>query len=69
MHDPVPPMIRKPRAAAPPSSEVARARSRYLRELRARVQAGTYLSSGRVDTAMKRLFQAIRDDLPQDPID
>lgn len=69
MHDPVPPTLRKGRAAAAPSSEVARARSLYLRELRARVQDGTYFTPGRVDTAMKRLFRAVEDDLPQDPID
>jgi len=69
MHDPVPPMLRKGRAAAGPSSEVARARSLYLRELRARIQEGTYFTPGRIDTAMQRLFQAVRDDLPQDPID
>jgi len=69
MHDPVRPILRKVRAAAGPSTEVARARSLYLKELRARVQDGTYFTSGRVDTAMKRLFQAIEDDLPQDPID
>jgi hypothetical protein len=69
MHDPVPPILRTGRAARGPSTEVARARSLYLRELRARVQDGTYFTPGRVDTAMKRLFQAIRDDLPEDPVD
>jgi hypothetical protein len=69
MHDPVRPMLRPGRAAAGPSSEVARARSLYLRELRARIQDGTYFTPGRVDTAMKRLFQAVEDDLPQDPVD
>ena len=69
MSEPVPPMIRRQRAAASPSSEVARARALYLRELRARIQAGTYFTDGRVDTAMKRLFQAVQDDLPEDPVD
>ena len=69
MHDPVRPMVRTGRAAAAPSPEVARARSLYLRELRARIQAGTYFTPGRVDTAMKRLFQAVSDDLPEDPVE
>jgi len=69
MHDPVRPILRTGRAKAPPSSEVARARSLYLLELRARVQDGTYFTSGRVETAMKRLFQAVQDDLPEDPLD
>lgn len=69
MSEPVPPMLRKGRAPRGPSSEVARVRSLYLEELRARVRDGTYFTRGRVDTAMKRLFQAVRDDLPQDPVD
>ena len=69
MSDPVRPILRTGRAPAAPSSEVARARSLYLLELRARVQDGTYFTSGRVETAMKRLFQAVQDDLPEDPVD
>jgi hypothetical protein len=69
MKDPVPPTVRNGRAAAPPSPEVERVKALYLRALRSRVREGTYFTPRRVDLALKRMFQAIRDDLPQDPID
>ncbi len=69
MKDPVPPMIRTGRPAAAPSPEVARARGLYLQALRERVQDGSYFTPRRVDTALRRMLQAIRDDLPVDPID
>jgi hypothetical protein len=48
---------------------VARARELYIHTLRSRVRDGSYFTPRRVDTALRRMFQAIRDDLPQDPID
>lgn len=69
MKDPVPPMVRTGRPATRPSPEVARVRSLYLHTLRVRLRDGTYFTPRRVDTALRRMFQAIRDDLPQDPID
>jgi hypothetical protein len=55
--------------AARPSSEVARARILYLASLRERIRDGTYLTRERVDRALQRMLQAVRDDLPSDPID
>jgi hypothetical protein len=69
MKDPVPPTIRTGRARTPASPEVERVKSLYLESLRNRVRDGTYFTPHRVDMALKRMFQAIRDDLPQDPID
>ena len=54
---------------ARPSSEVARARILYLASLRERIRDGTYLTRERVDRALQRMLQAVRDDLPSDPID
>jgi hypothetical protein len=69
MKDPVPPTVRTGRARTPPSPEVERVKALYLQTLRTRVREGTYFTPRRVDLALKRMFQAIRDDLPQDPID
>ena len=55
--------------AARPSAEVSRARILYLESLRARILDGTYMTPERVDRALQRMLQAVRDDLPEDPID
>ena len=38
----------------------------YLRALRARVRDGTYFTPARVDTALRRMLDAVREDMPDD---
>jgi hypothetical protein len=56
-------------STARPSIEVAQARARYLQSLRERLRDGTYMTRARVDRALQRMLQAVRDDLPEDPIE
>ena len=65
MRNPVPSRIRT-EGAATPSPEVERAKTLYLQSLRRRVRDGSYLTGRRVDTALQRLLQAVRDDLPDE---
>lgn len=65
MKSPVPTKVRT-KPEAPPSPEVARAKALYLRALRRRVADGTYLTPRREDTALQRLLEAVREDLPDD---
>ena len=67
MNDPVTPKVRTGRATGP-SPEVARAKALYLRTLRSRLEDGSYMSPRRVDTALQRLLDAVREDLPEDPL-
>jgi hypothetical protein len=67
MRKPVASAHRPGRAEPAPSAEVRRVRDLYLRELRTRLEDGSYLTSRRVDLALDRLLRAVRDDLPQDP--
>ena len=55
--------------ATRPSAEVARARTLYLRTLQERIRNGTYFTRDRIDRALDRMLQAVRDDLPEDPIE
>lgn len=68
MNDPVTPKVRTGRAA-PRSPEVARAKTLYLRALRDRVREGAYFTPRRVDLALRRMLQQVKDDLPVDPIE
>ncbi len=67
MGEPLPPSIRLGRAPGGPSFEVARVKALYLRALRARIRDGSYLTEERTRTAVDRLIQAVRDDLPERP--
>jgi hypothetical protein len=67
MNDPVTPKVRTGRATEP-SQEVAHAKALYLKALKSRLQDGSYMSPRRVDTALQRLLDAVREDLPEDPL-
>ena len=56
-------------STARPSVEVVRARARYLQTLQERLRDGTYMTRERVDRALQRMLQAVRDDLPEDPFE
>ena len=65
MNNPVPSTLR-PKARPAPSPEVARAKALYLRALGRRVREGSYLTPRRLDTALSRLLEAAREDLPDE---
>ena len=65
MKNSVPPTVRT-RVAPGASPEVARARALYFKALKRRVEDGSYLTPRRLDTALERLLQAVKDDLPDD---
>jgi hypothetical protein len=67
MTDPAPQAIRS-RTAARPSAEVERVKALYVQGLKARVRDGSYFTPERVDRALDRLLEAVRQDLPEDPI-
>ncbi len=64
MRHPVTPAIRTDRAPGGGCPEVARARALYMEALRARVRNGSYFTDHRVETALRRMIAALRDDLP-----
>ena len=65
MNNPVPPTVR-PKVRCAPSPGVARAKALYLRTLKRRLEEGSYLTPRRVDTALARLLEAVREDLPDE---
>ena len=65
MNNPVPPTVRL-RVERAPSPEVARAKALYLRALRHRLAEGSYLTPRRLDTALARLLEEVREDLPDE---
>ena len=68
MQEPATPSIRTGRGHGP-SREVARVKALYLRALKARVRDGSYFTPERVDRALARLLDAVRQDLPLDPLE
>jgi hypothetical protein len=68
MHEPSRLKVRTGRSPRP-SAEVSRARILYLETLRERIRDGTYMTPERVDRALQRMLQAVRDDLPEDPVE
>jgi hypothetical protein len=38
----------------------------YLRALRARIRDGTYFTPARIDTALRRMLDAVREDMPDE---
>jgi hypothetical protein len=64
MRLPVKPAIRTERPTGAPGPEVARARALYMQALKARVRDGSYFTDRRVETALRRLLAAVREDLP-----